>query len=148
MKSWLANDWLRSRHVMHRRVTRATKRRGASTLLGRVVCTEGMTAVMWWGFNLCGSTRDVDEDPEEVERPESAPEPATAGPSAEEHDEMAKMMEFYSQASALYSQARLVVDMLEDQKAAGIEVDEVKLQQAKAAMAETRKALNSVGMRS
>ena len=61
---------------------------------------------------------------------------------------MAKMMEFYSQASALYSQARLVVDMLEDQKAAGIEVDEVKLQQAKAAMAETRKALNSVGMRS
>ena len=38
--------------------------------------------------------------------------------------------------------------MLEDQKAAGIEVDEVKLQQAKAAMAETRKALNSVGMRS
>ena len=107
---------------------------------------------MAWNFSLCGSSRDVDEDAADVRQaeasaanPETDPAPSTAGAGVE--TDMVQLMEFYSQASALYSQARLAVDMLEDQRAAGSEVDEAKLAQARAVMAETRKALDAVGMR-
>lgn len=107
---------------------------------------------MAWNFSLCGSSRDVDEEAADVRRLEAsaatpATDPAPSASGAGVETDMVQLMEFYSQASALYSQARLAVDMLEDQRAAGSEVDEAKLAQARAVMAETRKALDAVGMR-
>jgi|TARA_B110000977_G_scaffold196427_1_gene276767 hypothetical protein len=63
-----------------------------------------------------------------------------------DEDEFAVLMAFYSRASALYSQARLAVELLEDQKAMGVEVNDETLTAARAMMVQTKKTLDEVGM--
>ena len=56
-----------------------------------------------------------------------------------DEDEFAVLMAFYSQA-------RLAVELLEDQKAMGVEVNDETLTAARAMMVQTKKTLDEVGM--
>jgi len=97
------------------------------------------------GCGPCGSSSDV-VVPGEGRQSGAGSSSRVQAPVAVDEDEFAALMGFYLQASALHSQARLAVEMLEDQIAMGVTVNDVTLRDAKAMMVETKKTLDEVGM--
>ena len=67
-----------------------------------------------------------------------------ANPPNIDEEEFTRLMAWYTSASSLYNQARLTVEMLEDQRADGADVNEDTLSAARAMMAQTKKALDEV----
>ena len=97
------------------------------------------------GCGPCGSTSGV-SIPGEARNARAATscETLDADPPNIDEEEFTRLMAWYTSASSLYNQARLSVEMLEDQRADGAEVNEETLQKARAMMAQTKKALDEV----
>ena len=97
------------------------------------------------GCRPCGSASGVSIPGEARNARAATPrETLDADPPSIDEEEFTRLMAWYTSASSLYNQARLTVEMLEDQRADGAEVNEETIIAARAMMAQTKKALDDV----